>query len=69
MSASNKTSSKKWLLFFTPFARIWEHTIPEAIVAKKFQNLGREVEYITCDLAIGNYRSFGLPDKAELCIR
>jgi len=37
------------VLFFSPFAGIWLHAMPEALVAKELQRAGANVTYVTCD--------------------
>lgn len=36
-------------IFFSPFANIWEHALPEALVAKSLRGEGFEVKYLRCD--------------------
>jgi hypothetical protein len=37
------------VIFFSPFAGIWLHAMPEALVAKELQRAGADVTYVTCD--------------------
>ena len=37
------------VLFFSPFAGIWLHAMPEALVARELQRAGADVTYLTCD--------------------
>ncbi len=39
------------ILFFTPHVALWEHTVPEAYLAKGLSEIGHEVEYMTCGRA------------------
>jgi hypothetical protein len=36
-------------MFFSPFANIWEHTFPEALVAESFSQQSIEVSYLRCN--------------------
>ena len=42
------TQSRK-ILFFSPYAGIWQHALPEALVAAQLQRADAEVVYVTCD--------------------
>jgi hypothetical protein len=37
------------VLFYSPFANIWEHTFPEALIAESFAGKGVEVVAVRCD--------------------
>ncbi|MBI3529702.1 MAG: hypothetical protein HY067_17265 [Betaproteobacteria bacterium] len=37
------------VLFFSPYAGIWQHAMPEALVAAELQRSGADITYITCD--------------------
>lgn len=37
------------MLFYSPFANIWEHSYPEALVAESFAEAGDEVTVVRCD--------------------
>lgn len=56
------------VLFFSPFAGIWLHAMPEALVARELQRAGADVTYVTCDgiLASGCavMSAHGLPANA-----
>ena len=45
---STKSSNTKRALFFTPFAGVVPHSIPEATVANELQKAGFKVDHITC---------------------
>ncbi len=36
------------ILFFTPHAELWVHTVPEALIAKAMAAEGHKVRYLTC---------------------
>jgi hypothetical protein len=37
------------VLFFSPFANIWEHAFPEALIAESFAAEGHEISMVRCD--------------------
>ncbi|MEO5921624.1 MAG: hypothetical protein ABIQ01_10840, partial [Pseudolysinimonas sp.] len=37
------------VLFYSPFANIWEHALPEALVAESFMQEGIDVSVVRCD--------------------
>jgi len=39
------------ILFFTPHAALWVHTVPEAYLARALASEGFEVEYLSCERA------------------
>lgn len=49
------------ILFFTPHVALWEHTVPEAYLAKGLSELGHDVEYMTC----GRAQSYCAPMSAH----
>ncbi len=49
MPSMTETALK--ILFFTPHAALWVHTVPEAYLAKGLAECGHEVRYLTCGQA------------------
>lgn len=43
------------VLFFSPFANIWEHSFPEALVAESFAAAGHDVEMVRCGTFLQNH--------------
>src|SRR5213595_3213117 len=43
------STQPKKVLFFSPYADIWQHALPEALVAAELRRAGAEITYITCD--------------------
>lgn len=42
-------------LFFSPFANIWEHSFPEALVAESFASRGLEVSTVRCGTMLADW--------------
>lgn len=37
------------IMFFSPYSAIWEHSFPEALVARALKTKGHDVSYMSCD--------------------
>jgi hypothetical protein len=49
LSAGNGSSRQMRVLFFSPAADIWPHSLPEAKVAQVLASAGAEVHFVRCD--------------------
>lgn len=43
------------ILFFSPFAAIWAHSMPEALLANGLKERGHEIIYVTCNTLYKDY--------------
>lgn len=42
-------------VFFSPFANIWEHSLPESLVATSLSNFGYQVKFVRCDHILDSF--------------
>ena len=60
--------SQQRVIFFSPFAGIWLHAMPEALVAAELRRARTDVTYVTCDgilAALEEARAGGYLDEPE----
>ena len=41
--------TRQRVLFFSPYAGLWPHAMPEALVAAALRDAGAEITYVTCN--------------------
>lgn len=56
------------VLVFAPYAGMWDHAFPEAVIAESLAQHGHEIFYVTCDKTLKGFctvmTAFGLNDHA-----
>ncbi len=61
------------VLFFSPYAGIWQHAMPEALVASELQRAGADITYMTCNgimsAGCGAMAAVGVSPAADIATR
>ena len=57
-------------LFFSPYNAIWQHALPESVVARTLKDAGKKITYMTCNGIFNQYciamNSFGLTPNSSI---